>query len=230
MSKYTTIRSINYFNNYFSENYELNMSDYVSLEHSNYKVFINSNFSKNLLFFFKPRLYILNKNKNNLDKFLNGVFLNGDKIKFFNYLNKVVNIFYFSFIHKSSFLQNKFDNYTLFYNFSKENDFFYNFDFILNNLVSLNESIFSIKVLKLNKKTKKKLKKKYDFEVKYLKKEKRANNVFKSIHLHSNSFNYYKYNERLLASIFTTFFFQKSSKIYKKKLLAYSSIFKKKAL
>jgi hypothetical protein len=161
---------------------------------------------------------------------LNVIFLNGDKLKFFKSLNKVANTFYFSFIHKSLFLQNKFDNYTLFYNFSKENNFFFDFNFILNNLISLNESIFNIKVLKLNKKNKKRLKKKYDFEVKYLKKHKRAGNVFKALHLFSNSFNYYNYNERLLASIFTTFFFQKSSKIYKKKLLAYSSILKKKSL
>lgn len=227
---YKSFYNVNFFENYFVENYKLDINDYIEFEHTNYKVFINSKFSKKIYLFSKFRFDVLQKNKNNLDKFLNVLFANGDKLKFFTALNKVANIFYFSFIHKSSFLQNKFDNYSLFYNFSKENDFFFDFNFILNNLVTLNESIFIIKVLKLNKKTKKKLKKKYDFEVKYLKKEKRAGNVFKSIHLNSNSFNYYKYDERLLASIFTTFFFQKSSKIYKKKLLAYSSILKKKSL
>jgi hypothetical protein len=208
----------------------MDMHGYINIEMANYKIFINSAFVKKVKSSSSKHVNFINKNKSNLDKLLNVILSNGDKLKFLKSLNSMVNIFYFSFIHKSVFLQNKFDTYTLFYNFSKENDFFFNFDFILNNIVNLNESIFNIKVLKLNKRNKKRLKKKYDFEIKYLKKEKRAGNVFKSLHLFSNSFNYYKYNERILASVFTTFFFQKSSKIYKKKLLAYSSILKKKSL
>jgi hypothetical protein len=206
------------------------MLEYSSIESINYTIFVKSSFFKKNKTFFLKKETSTNDNKNNIDKFMNVILSNGNKLKFTKSLNNVVNVFYFSFFYKNLFLQNKFDNYTLFYNFSKENDFFFNFNFILNNLVSLNESIFNIKVIKVGKKSKKKVKKKYDFEVKYLKKQKRAGIVFKSIHLNSNSFNYYKYDERLLASIFTTFFFQKSSKIYKKKLLAYSSILKKKTL
>jgi hypothetical protein len=227
---YNTTKLVNFYHNYFIENYKSDSIEYFNLENVNYKIYINSVFFRERKSFFSSNLTFFNKNKTNLDKLINVVFINGDKLKFFKSLNKVVNVFYFSFIHKSVFLQNKFDNYSLFYNFSKENSFFFDFNFILNNITSLNESIFHVKVLKVNKKAKKKLKKKYDFEVKYLKKEKRAGNVYRSLHLHSNSFNYYKYDERLLASILTTFFFQKSSKLYKKKLLAYSSVLKKKSL
>jgi hypothetical protein len=227
---YQLLNSTNFYTNIFFENYKMDMHGYTNIEMANYKIFINSIFNKKIKTSLPKHINFINKNKTNLDKLLNVILINGDKLKFLKSLNKMVSIFYFSFIHKSVFLQNKFDTYTLFYNFSKENDFFFNFDFILNNIITLNESIFNIKVLKLNKRNKKRLKKKYDFEIKYLKKEKRAGNVFKSLHLFSNSFNYYKYNERILAAIFTTFFFQKSSKIYKKKLLAYSSILKKKSL
>lgn len=227
-NNYNFLKNVNFYYNFYFDNYKTDTNDYINIDRANYKIFINSYFFKKTKSFTTKSNFL--KDSTNFDRFLNMIISHGDKLKFLKSVNKAVNIFYFSFIHKSNFLQNKFDNYSLFYNFSKENDFFFNFDFILSNIVNLNESIFTIKVLKLNKKNKKRLKKKYDFEVKYLKKHKRAGNVFKSLHLFSNSFNYYKYSERILASLFTTFFFQKSSKIYKKKLLAYSSILKKKSL
>jgi hypothetical protein len=118
----------------------------------------------------------------------------------------------------------------MFYNFSKSNDFFFDLNFILNNIINLNESIFNLKVVKLNKQLIKKLKRKFDFEIKYVKKNKRSNNVLKFIYLNSNSYNYYNFHERLLASFLSIFFQQKSSKIYKKKIYTYSTFLKSKKL
>lgn len=229
--KYNFTQSQNFYKDYFFENYKTDILEYYSFENVNYKIFINYNFIKTKRTNSNKKQDLMKDiNTTNINKFVNMMLKSGGKLKFFNYLNTVTNIFYYSFIYKSSFLQNKFDNYTLFFNFSRENSFFFNFNFILNNILVLNESIFNIKVVKLDKRNKKRLKKKYDFEVKYLKKQKRKGFVFKALHLYSNSFNYYKYHERLLASLLTTFFFQKNSKIYKKKLFAYSSVLKKKSL
>jgi hypothetical protein len=232
---YQNIRANHFYENFFYENYKTDIADYYIITNLNYKIFINNNFLKKKKSFYfinpnKDKSIIFNQNRNNLDKLINVSFSDGKKLKFLNYINYLNNAFYYSFIYKSSFFQSRFENYMLFYNFSKENDFFFDLDFILNNIVNLNESIFNIKVIKLNKKLKKRFKKKFDFEVRYLRKHKRSLNVFKSLHLYSNSFNYYKYYERLLASLLLTFLNQKESKIYKRKLVSYSLVLKKKSL
>lgn len=221
-----------YYQNNFYKNYKTDIADYYLIINLNYKIFIDSNFFKKKKYFYinKNKFIIFNHNRSNLDKLINVSLSDGKKLKFLNYMNNLNNAFYYSFIRKSLFFQNRFENYMLFYNFSKENDFFFNLNFILSNIANLNESIFNIKVVKLNKKLKKRFKKKFDFEVKYLQKHKRSLSVFKSLHLYANSFNYYKYYERLLASLLLTFLNQKESKIYKRKLVSYSLVLKKKSL
>lgn len=229
---YQQTKTNHFYDNFFYKNYKTDIADYYIVTDLNYKIFINNNFFKKKKSFYlnKNKFIIFNQNRNNLDKLINVSFSSGKKLKFLNYMNNLNNAFYYSFIYKSSFFQSRFENYMLFYNFSKENDFFFNLNFILSNIVNLNESIFNIKVVKLNKKLKKRFKKKFDFEVKYLRKHKRSLSVFKSLHLYSNSFNYYRYHERLLASLLLTFLNQKDSKIYKRKLVSYSLVLKKKSL
>lgn len=223
--------ALHFFNVFYYNNYKTDISDYYLITNLTYKLFVDSVFLKKKKFFKNSnKALTLNLNTTNVDKLLNVSQRDGKKIKFLKFLNKLNNVFYYSFIFKSSFFQNKFDTYQLFWNFSKENDFFFNLNFILNNIALLNESIFTVKVIKLNKKSKKKFKKKFDFQVKYLNKNKRNLNVFKSLHLYSNSFNYYNYHERLLACLVLVFFGQKNSKIYKRKISTYSLVLKKKKL
>jgi hypothetical protein len=214
---------------FFYHNYKNDTKTYNSFEYINYKIFIQHKFYK-LHKTFSPNLKSLVqfKNKSNTDLLLNSLMTHGKKLQFLKAVNYVNSIFYYSFFFKNSLLTQKFDNYVLFLNFSKFNEFFFDFNFILSNIITLNESVFNLKVIKLNKKSKKKLKKNFDFEIKYLKKNKRALNVLKTLHLVSNSYNYYNYYERLLASFFTTFLLQKTSQIYKKKIYTYSTILKKK--
>jgi hypothetical protein len=126
-------------------------------------------------------------------------------------------------------LEKKFNTYNIFYNFSKSNEFFFNFDFILATIFKLNESIFTVKINKNSKKLKKITKNKFNLSVKYLRKNKRVSSVFKQLFLYSNTFNYYRFDERLLASILTTLLEQANSDIYKKKLYTYNQILKKQS-
>ena len=169
------------------------------------------------------------KGTNNLCQiFLNNSIRGGGKIKILNYLNKINSLFFFNFIRKSKFMSSKFNMYNILLNFSKSNEFFFDLNFILNNIIQINESIFVTKMVKLDKKLKKKSKSKFDIELKYLHKNKRTNNVLKSLNLYCNNFNYYHYYERLLASVVTTIFEQKNSYLYKKKIHTYSNVLKKK--
>lgn len=227
-------KKIYYCNTYVDVNYKNDTSNYKTNEYLNFKLFIRQKYLKFFKYFYilhkNNKSLVLDKNRSNVDRFLNGITSRGHKLKFLKYLNYIANIFFYSFIYKSLSLSQKFENYMIFYNFSKSNEFFFDFNFILNNIINLNESIFNLKVVKLNKKIKKKLKKNFDFELKYLKKHKRSITVLKSVHLYSNTFNYYRYYERLLSSVLITFFHQKNSRIYKKKIYTYNSILKKKSL
>ncbi len=177
--------------------------------------FIRRNFSKNNFLF--------------VDLFLRNSSFSGKRLKMLNYCNLVNSMFFFNFLKKSSFLSNKFNNYNIFHNFSKSNEFFFDFNYILENIVSVNESIFTTKVSKVDKKVKKKDKSKFNLELKYLNRVKRQSNVIKSLNLYSNNFNYYKFSERLLTGLMTTLFEQRSSDLYKKKIYTYNMALKKKS-
>lgn len=177
--------------------------------------FVRRNFSKNNYLF--------------VDLFLKNSSFSGKRLKMLNYCNLVSSSFFFNFLKKSKFLSNKFSNYNIFYNFSKSNEFFFDFNYILENVVSVNESIFTTKVIKVDKKVKKKDKSKFNLELKYLNRFKRQSSVIKSLNLYSNNFNYYRFNERLLTGLVTTLFEQRNSDLYKKKLYTYNMVLKKKS-
>ena len=137
--------------------------------------------------------------------------------------------FYFFFSKKFDFFQKKFPTYNIFYNFSKTEKKFFDLNFIFNLILKNNESIFCTKVVRLNKKIKQKnkTKSKYSVDAQYLKNNKRNYFTLKQIHLYSNNYNFYKYNERLLMSFFNVFFLEKNSEIYKNKIMTYQNILKK---
>jgi hypothetical protein len=204
---------------------------------------VNSN--KSVLDFLKSRsndldwlnLSYLNFLKSKFSKILNydklllkNINYSGKSIKMVGILNKVCFYILKNFFKKSKFLEKKFPSYSVFYNFSQSNDYFFDINFILSNISNLNEPIFITKVVKIDKKSKKiiKSKSKFDFELKYLKKHKRVPHVMKSLCLFSNNFNYYTFEERLLTSVLTTLLEQKNSEMFKKKVYTYNSALKKK--
>ena len=139
------------------------------------------------------------------------------------------NNFYYFFSKKFEFFQKKYPTYSIFYNFSKTDLKFFDFDFLLNLILKNNDSIFFTKAITISKKIKQKnkIKNKYNLDVQYLKPEKRIFFTLKQIHLYSNNYNFYKYSERLLMSFFNVFFLEKNSDIYKNKIMTYRNILKK---
>jgi len=215
----------NYFN--LSQNYKnLTNDDY---NYYIYSFFVKKNFTKlnitksnntkKLNFFFKKNSQI----------FLQNSIRGGNKLKFLSYLNSMRNNFYFFFSKKFEFVQKKFPTYNIFYNFSKTDLKFFDFDFLLNLILKNNESIFFTKAVVISKKIKQKnkTKNKYNLDVQYLKSEKRVFFTLKQLHLYSNNYNFYKYYERLLMSFFNVFFLDKNSDIYKNKIMTYKNILKK---
>jgi hypothetical protein len=210
----------------------MNFNNY---QYSLYTTFVFNNFRK------KKRFYLYKNTDNSVlrskkfnkklitSKFVQVLINGGNKLKMLHYVNSVHNSFYFLYNNPEKEFFSKYQSFGFFKNFSSINSKFFNFNFVLSTVVELNQTIFDLKVIKLNKKEKKRKKQKYNLEVKYLSKTKRYTNILKSIGLNSNSYNYYKYSERLLASIFDSFFLQKNSILYKKKMYIYNSILKKRS-
>lgn len=197
-----------------------------------YSFYVKKNFFKKINIIKLKKKNILKNpfiNKNYSQLFLQNSLKGGNKLKILCFLNKMRLNFYFFFLKKLEFFQKKFPTYNIYYNFSKTEKKFFDFDFILNLILKNNESIFFTKAVKLNKKIKQKnkTKLKYNLEIQYLKNDKRSYFTLKQIHLCSNNYNFYKYDERLLMSFFNVFFFEKNSDIYKNKIMTYQNVLKK---
>lgn len=213
--------------NNFNKDYTISINN--KIKQLNQNEFDKDRVNTNLFSFIK-RNFLKKNNKTFVDMFLRNSSFSGKKLKIINCCNLVSLLFFANFIKKSTFLSNKFSNYNIFYNFSKSNEFFFDFNYILENVVNLNESIFTTKVSKSDKRSKKKVKSKFNLELKYLNRVKRQSNVIKLLNLYANNFNYYKLHERLLTSVMTTLFDQKNSDMYKKKIYTYNTALKKKSI
>jgi hypothetical protein len=226
-----------FFNNKSFCNYKDHTEGYNNNQYVMYNEFVFKNFLKKKKFFHHKYINMdkisLRKTKNNKTSFLKNfiqVLVNGgNKLQVLKHVNKINNSFYFLYENPEKEFIKKYTSFNFFKNFSNLNSNFFNFNSILAVICELNRSIFDLKVIKLNKKEKKKRKVKYNIEIKYLSKSKRFTNVLKNINLNSNSYNYYKYDERLLASIFDGFFLQKNSVFFKKKIFIYNSVLKKRS-
>ncbi len=224
-----------FFKNVVWTNYKDNFINFDSYQYSLYNTFVFNNFSK------KKKSFVYNTGDANIsrerrfakkiisDKFLQVLINGGNKLKMLKCVNLIQNNFYYLYNNPERDFLNKYQSFIFFKNFSNVNKKFFNFNFILNMILELNQTIFDLKVVKLAKREKKKKKQKYNLEVKYLSKSKRFTNVLKNLTLNANHYNYYNYNERLLASVFDNFFLQKNSTLYKKKLYVYNSILKKRS-
>ena len=198
-----------------------------------YSFFLKKNFFKFNFFlkYSKNNNFLKNSNKNKSysQSFLQNSLKGGNKLKMLCFLNKMRLNFYFFFLKKIDFFQKKFPTYNIYYNFSKTEKKFFDFDFIFNLILKNNESIFYTKAVRLNKKIKQKnkTKLKYNLDVQYLRNDKRNYFTLKQIHLYSNNYNFYQYDERLLMSFFNIFFLEKNSDVYKNKIMTYQSVLKK---
>lgn len=226
--KFLKINNYNHNNSVFSEKITFNNFNNISKHIKYEKQYINKSTTvtnSNTMVFFKN---VFSKHSSCTDIFLKNTSYSGGKLKMLSGLNNVSKLFFFNFFKKSKFLELKFPSYNIFFNFSKSNEFFFDLNYIFKNIITLNESIFSTKIVKLDKRLKKKSKSKFDFELKYLHKNKRYSHTIKLLNLYSNNFNYYKFDERILSTLFATLFEQKNSDLYKKKIYTYNNVLKQK--
>jgi hypothetical protein len=70
---------------------------------------------------------------------------------------------------------------------------YYNFDILLNRSINLFEPLFNIKINKANKRIRNKYKKKYIYDIIYIKKNKRLKHVLKLMNAYSERFKNYSY-------------------------------------
>jgi len=115
----------------------------------------------------------------------------------------------------------------VYYEISVQNPHFFKINLLLKSILDLNDSMFNLRIIKYTKSQRKQLKtkKKFFFEVVYLPKHKRFKNILKLIHRHAHQYNNYNYFERLLMSFCNSFFLQKNSFLYQRKVFMYRNAF-----
>ena len=226
---FSSIAKLNFLT--ISESYE----NYDHLHRKNvyflYFFFVKTNFffwekpfSKKFLDFSGKYL----KNKHNLIKMmLETSLIGGNKLSLLKHYNMFHDNFYYFFNQKIEFLSQKFTSYDVYYDISEQNVNFFNINLLLKNITTLNDSMFNLRIVRFTKSQKKylKTKKKFFFEVVYLPKYKRIKTLLKVINRHAHQYNNYNYHERLLMSFCNSFFLQKNSFLYNRKIFIYKNAF-----
>ena len=161
--------------------------------------------------------------------FLRKIIFCGNKLRSLIVINNLVNNFYYFYVQPSPTFLEKYPTYPAFVNFLKINRQFLHIDFVLEMISSLNEAMFDFTVVRLNKRTKKKRKAKYDYELNYISPNKRYANFIKNLVSLSNDYNFYTFSDRVVSAFFDTFYFQKNSELFRRKLYVYKLILKKKS-
>ncbi len=228
--------------NYFSSSIKFEQlfvdSTYDSFENFSKKksFFLYFYFVKLKFTFFEPKIskrfmdysgsYL--KNKNNFIKMMmETALIGGNKLTMLKHYNFFHNNFYYFFTRKIDFLSQKFSSYDVYYDIALQNLNFFNINLLLKNILMLNDSMFNLRVVRFTKSQRKylKTKKKFFSEVVYLPKYKRQKTLLKVIHRHAHQYNNYNYHERLLMSFCNSFFFQKNSFLYNRKMFIYKNAF-----
>lgn len=168
------------------------------------------------------------KNKKDFIKMMMETSLTGgNKLTMLKHYNFFHNNFYYFFNKKIDFLSQKFSSYDVYYDISLQNINFFNINLLYKNILTLNDSMFNVRVIRFTKSQRKylKTKKKFFSEVVYLPKFKRQKTLLKVMHRHAHQYNNYNYHERLLMSFCNSFFLQKNSFLYNRKIFIYKNAF-----
>lgn len=207
-------------NNYFLQNKLNNFFLY-----RNFK-FLNFQKKKYIKIYKSSKFYPIffrNSNFSNVTNFVNTIMKSGQKNKYFLITFKVFKLFYF-FLNKGFFFEKNFDNlYKLSSLFHSYKNFFY-INFFLDWFIHLLAPKFDLQCLTVPKKYRKKLKCKFLFKLKYVKDFKKKKKVMKWIYLYNLKFNDYTIVNRLFNSFVFTFFEDKKSFLFSKKLIIYKKM------
>lgn len=93
-------------------------------------------------------------------------------------------------------------------------------------ILSLNTSQFNLEIQKVSKKYKKKLKKKYLYKIKYIKKDRQMARVLRWIYLINYSFSIHKLKKRFLLNLLDLLLNFKKSNLFLKKVTIYKNFLK----
>lgn len=169
-------------------------------------------------FFFKN--YNSKWNKKDLNKKFNNLFLkNGLALKGLNFLNKSFYLFYLFFFKKNSL--NHFSKYSDFEIFLKNDNNFFQKQFLLTRLENLLSSMFSLKIEKISKKLKKlkkNLKIKYKYKICYIPRNSRQVIWLKQFLIYINTLKFFDIHVRVVETLLNTILEDKSSFLYRQKI------------
>lgn len=208
--------SLNYniiFNNFNKNN--LNKYFYYFLE--NELKFFKKVFKKQFL----PVSVIRNEGRRLTERFLKIIMQDGKSFKYFLILSKIMVLHKNYFLKFNNILNNEYNLYKVYYNLSKKNFAFFSFEYILSFLNTYVDSIFDIKVIKPTKNTRKRSKRNYKFELKYIQANKRYKFILNGLIESSKYFYKNKFFTKIYFSIIDNLFGGKNSLLYRKKLLIY---------
>jgi len=147
----------------------------------------------------------------------------GKKLKYQQIIFNLFSILFFLVKKKNNEVQ-KFTNFYKFFEFAKTYKNFYNISFFLNTICSFLAPRFNLQCLSVPKKYRKKFKCRYLFRLKYVKFFNESKKCLKWLVLYSNQFFKYKVESRLLNSLLLTFFEEKKSFLYLKKIAIYKKM------
>ena len=147
----------------------------------------------------------------------------GKKLK---YQQLIFNLFSFLFflIKKKDSEVTRFVSFFKFFEFAKVYKNFFNISFFLTTICQFLAPRFNLQCLSVPKKYRKKFKCRYLFRLKYVKFFNETKKSLKWLVLYSNQFAKYKFESRLLVSLLTTFFEEKTSFLYFKKIAIYKKM------
>ena len=166
------------------------------------------------------------KSTNFRQNFTNVILNKGLKLKYNNEMSKTFQLFFF-FFKKSNPLFTEYSNFFKWVSFSKNYPYFYSIDFLIRMICTPLIPRFTIQCEKVPKKLKKKIKTKYQFKLKYVQFHNDFKKILKWLYYYSKYFNKTKLSDRLFHSLFITFFEEKKSFLYSKKIRIYKKMLKK---
>lgn len=166
------------------------------------------------------------KSTNFKQNFINVIFLKGLKLKYSNELSKTFQLIFF-FLKKGNPLFMEYSSFFKWESFSRSYLYFYSIDLLIRLICMPLIPRFTIRCEKVPKRLKKKIKMKYQFKLKYVQFHNDFKKILKWLYYYSKYFNKTTLSDRLFHSLFTTFFEEKKSFIYTKKMKIYQKMLKK---
>lgn len=165
------------------------------------------------------------KNNNYLNYFISLACKKGYKLKTTKIVKNAFTLFFELFLFcDDNFFFKKYYYFSILKSYSQSWQNFFGINYFLNLFLPFYESIFVLRCVKLEKKSKKKSKNEYKLDVTYLFKRKRLSNVVKMIYFTTGCYSRYNFSEKLFCALVDTFMLLTKSRVYQLKIEAYKKI------